>query len=585
MPISKIKSGGINDDAITNAKMADDAVNSAEIADNVELSGTEAARMPVGTTAQRANSQSGDLRFNSTTSLMEYYDGTQWKSIDSPPAITSISPSNIVDSDSSVDIVVSGSNFITGGQVVTAVGADGSTITAGTVTRDSNTQLTANFDGTSFDNAQEPYDIKVENSNSGLSIVAADLLNVNASPAWTVSAGSLGSYYDTQRSGISITTGATDSEGASLTYAVASGSLPSGLSIASSTGTITGTAAAVGSDTTSSFTLSVTDGSNTVTRAYSITINAPVITSYTSTGSGTFTVPSGLTAVDVLVVAGGGGGGTWVGSGAGAGGLIYRPAFPVTPGGSVSYTIGAGGDGAYNDGSYTNLGDNIYQYSQRGQEAPNAAKIGQDSTFGTLTALGGGRGGSYNGPNAPDSGHPHSTGGSGGGSPANSTANPSYPTNQKPADYIAVGIQPQQPGDSGTYGFGNSGGRVVGSDPFAPGGYYSAGGGGAGAVGTDGQGASPAAGPGGVGKQYDISGSQVYYAGGGGGGWHGPGGNTQTATGGQGGGGAGWHIPGSVPSNGQGTANRGGGGGGNGFPGGTASGGGQGGSGVVIVKY
>ncbi len=160
MPISKIKSGAINDDAITNAKMADDAVNSAEIADNVELSGTEAVRMPVGTTAQRANPQSGDLRFNSTTNLMEYYDGTQWKSIDSPPAISSISPSNIADTDSSEDIVITGSNFITGGQTVTAIGADGSTITAGTVTRDSNTQLTANFDGTSFDNAQELMTLK-----------------------------------------------------------------------------------------------------------------------------------------------------------------------------------------------------------------------------------------------------------------------------------------------------------------------------------------------------------------------------------------------------------------------------------------
>src|SRR6056300_701541 len=223
MPISKIKGNAINDGAITTDRIADDAVTGDKTAHDIHLAGTEAARMPVGTTAERANAASGDIRFNSTTSLMEYYDGTQWKSIDSPPSIISISPSNIANSDSAVDITVNGSNFISGGQTVTAIGADGSTITAATVTRVSATELTANFDGTSFDNAQEPYDIKVENTASGLSITSADVLNVNASPAWTVSAGSLGTAYDSLRSGLSFTTGATDSEGATLTYALYSG--------------------------------------------------------------------------------------------------------------------------------------------------------------------------------------------------------------------------------------------------------------------------------------------------------------------------------------------------------------------------
>ena len=51
--------------------------------------------MPVGTTAQREGSpKKGDIRFNDTFDLMEYYTGNVWKSIDSPPTITSISPSN-----------------------------------------------------------------------------------------------------------------------------------------------------------------------------------------------------------------------------------------------------------------------------------------------------------------------------------------------------------------------------------------------------------------------------------------------------------------------------------------------------------
>src|SRR5210317_1350673 len=102
MAISKINTGAIHDDAIKTAKIEDDAVTSPKIVDsyttsvktNPEFQGTEAARMPVGTTAERANAQAGDLRFNTTLSLMEYYDGTQWKSIDSPPTISSVDIDN-----------------------------------------------------------------------------------------------------------------------------------------------------------------------------------------------------------------------------------------------------------------------------------------------------------------------------------------------------------------------------------------------------------------------------------------------------------------------------------------------------------
>ena len=69
------------------------------------------------------------------------------------------------------------------------------------------------------------------------------------------------------------------------------------------------TAPAVAANTTFNFTLRAFDAaSNTSSRAFSITVaNDPVSTSFTA--SGTFAVPSGITSVDVLIVAGGGGGG------------------------------------------------------------------------------------------------------------------------------------------------------------------------------------------------------------------------------------------------------------------------------------
>jgi hypothetical protein len=508
---------------------------------NTEFDGTEAIKPPAGTTAQRANAAAGDLRFNTTTNLMEYYDGSGWKSIDSPPVISSVSPSAIANSSSSVDITISG-DFFASGATVKAIGQDLSEIAASSVTFTNSTTLVATFNGTSFADAQEDYSIEVTNV-SGLAGKGSDLLAVNASPAWTVAAGTLTTIYDSSRSGISITTGATDDEGASLTYSVSTGSLPSGLSISSSTGTITGSTSAVGSDTTVTFTLSVTDGSNTTTRQYSIIQKAPTITSYTSTGSGTFSVPTGVSTVDVLVIGAGGSGGGDNGGGGGAGGLIYRPAFPVTPGGSVSYSVGNHGQNTPGPVHNSRTGDN-----------------GGNSTFGGLTALGGGGGGS---------GHPNAS--IGGGKPGGSGGGASGEV----AHSGGSGNQPGQPGDSGSYGFGSNGGSSSGQG--------GAGGGGAGAVGSNATNENGFAG--GNGKSYSISGSSVTYAGGGGGGAQNghPGPRSAGGSGGGGQGGSSTSIP--VTNGIDGTANRGGGGGGAGNTGPHIGIGAVGGSGIVIVKY
>ena len=523
--------------------------------------------LPNGTTAQRPSAASGMIRYNSTSSLAEYYDGNAWKSIDSPPVISAVSPSAIANSSSSVDITISG-DFFASGATVKAIGQDLSEIAATSVSFTNSTTLVATFNGTSFADAQEDYSIEVTNV-SGLAGKGSDLLAVNASPAWTVASGSLGTIFDSARSGISITTGATDDEGASLTYSVSTGSLPSGLSIASATGTISGTLSAVGSDTTTSFTLSVTDGTNTTTRAYSITVKAPVVTSYTSTGSGTFSVPTGVSAVDVLVVAGAGGGGARGGGGGGAGGLIYRPAFPVTPGSTISTQVGTGGRRAT---------------MNNGTDSEGAVN-GIDSIFGTLRAKGGGHGGNQTGsPVGPTPNGGAGTGGSGGGSHQNVYYNNNF-ANPMPNN----ATQPSQPGDSGSYGFGNQGGSnsSPSQDSY---GALAGGGGGAGQAGTPGGTGDATMGKGGIGKQYDISGSQVYYAGGGGAGHH-PGFPSQHSysAGGNGGGGNGGSFPGQGAggSSGQdGTANRGGGGGGCTTDGNSGVHyGGTGGTGVIIVKY
>ena len=70
---------------------------------------------------------------------------------------------------------------------------------------------------------------------------------------------------------------------------------------------------------------------------------------FANQGEGTYNVEPTVTAVDLLIVGGGGGGYYYSGaqgsSGAGGGGLIHVKDYEVTPGSSISYIIGSGGDG------------------------------------------------------------------------------------------------------------------------------------------------------------------------------------------------------------------------------------------------
>lgn len=70
------------------------------------------------------------------------------------------------------------------------------------------------------------------------------------------------------------------------------------------------------------------------------------------TSSGTFTVPAGVTTIDVFLVGGGGGSGTDTSTGYGGagGGYTHTERLTVTPGAQASVIVGAGGVGG-NDGS------------------------------------------------------------------------------------------------------------------------------------------------------------------------------------------------------------------------------------------
>ena len=242
--------------------------------------------------------------------------------------------------------------------------------------------------------------------------------------------------------------------------------------------------------------------------------------------AGTVTINQGFF-VEYLVVGGGGGGGNTHGGGGGAGGYLEGTSYQVSV---QPYTVKVGNGGA---GAVYPGGDNTY------------AANGGNSQFSMTVAYGGGGGAGRNYvgtlPN----------GGSGGGN-ADSNRDVGNP------------IDPAQGNNGGQSGQGSKGG----------------GGGGAGAVGGSATGS--VGGTGGIGKSSSITGFATDYAGGGGGG-------VQTGTGGSAsyGGGIGGRTF-VTPSQGEnGGSNTGGGGGGGAAwdSGNQYRTGGNGGSGIVVVRY
>lgn len=192
------------------------------------------------------------------------------------------------------------------------------------------------------------------------------------------------------------------------------------------------------------------------------------IHTFTTVGSSTFTA-SGTGNIQLLVVAGGGGTGWDVGGGGGAGGLCYSDSYPVT---STGYNITVGNGGA-----------SLTTNPSGGQRGAN----GSNSTFGSVTAIGGGGGGSYPTPNGLGTG---ANGGSGGGA----------------GDANFSGGSATQSSGANYTGFGNNGGTSAGS-------WGSGGGGGAGSAGANGITNQFVAG--GSGRTYTISGTSQVYSGGG----------------------------------------------------------------------
>ena len=561
-----------------------------------------AGGIPFGNTAGRPTESTGKLYSNGETARLELYtDASGWQNIvQETPGVSSITGSYL-ESTNSGTITISGTNFVSG-CYATAIGTNGVQVDASSTTFTSLVQVTATFTGLS--NQYEPYDIKVTNP-SNLFGMLPDALYINANPTWVTPAGSLGSFAEQ----VSVTISALSvSDDSTITYSLASGSsLPSGITLSSS-GVISGTLPNISSNTTYTFTVNATDGSNpAISRTFSFVSNAAPtwVTAEGSIGgflNNTSITTTALSATDpsdtvTYSLASGSSlpAGLSLNSSSGViSGTLPSVSVDTTYTFTVNATdsintvprqfsilsrvpvsveyllIGGGGGGGGTHGPGGGAGGVLSGSINLTPSSTYALAIGAGGSGAVNSDVPGGNGVSTTGFGLTAGG-----GGGGGrgydviGSAANGVAGLATNGNGGGGGSTASG-------GSGN-GSGNSGGNGNSNSPGSGGG-----GGGAGASGSNGSGSgsgSATGGQGGIGIQSSITGTATYYAGGGGGaGW-----TTLGAAGGNGGGGRGGNYASLDGGAGvAGTANTGGGGGGGGDGGGDGA---NGGSGVIIIAY
>jgi hypothetical protein len=262
-------------------------------------------------------------------------------------------------------------------------------------------------------------------------------------------------------------------------------------------------------------TCTVTNGSGTVGAGNVTSIQVSCgSSSFTTAGAGTWTVPAGVTSIQVVATGGGGGGAGGSANGGiggnGGEGAVVTATLTVTPGDTINYYVGGGGSGT----TYTDISGS----GGGGGGGGGSTNVidGTDTSTQIIAGAGGGGGGAGN------------VGAPGGGGGSAGTGINGYSG--------GAGIA------AGTYvgGAGGAGGQGTSGD--------TGGSGGAGAAAKNAT--NPSAGGSGSGNSGGTNGGSSYSGGGGGGGGYGGGiggangaGNNANAGGGGGGGGGGSLAP------------------------------------------
>ena len=357
-------------------------------------SSTGAATIPSGTTAERpASPVVGQIRLNTTSGTLEFYTGTSWGSIATfPQPPTSLVATNVGTSrpyNNGAASIAFTAAAADGGATITSYRFKSNPGNIATVVSTTSPQVaTGLLSNTSY--AFTGYAVNsIGDSAESVSSSAITITTVPQSPTiGTVTVASSGTV------SVPFTAGATG------------GSTITSYNITSSAGSFTATGssspisltAAFIAGTSYTFTITATNANGTSLASSASNSVTPVVSyalSQTFNASGNYLVPAGKNYISgFLIAAGGGGGGGgsgntgdmgYLGGGGGgsAGKAVAFKDYPVTPGETISITVGSSGNG----------GNGVINNAPSG--AGNAGGATTLSNLITVNGGGGGGGGTF----------------------------------------------------------------------------------------------------------------------------------------------------------------------------------------------
>jgi hypothetical protein len=239
---------------------------------NTVFGGTDAIVVPIGNSDQRSGTELGQLRYNTTTGLAEFYTATGWAGVDAPPTVSNIS--GTINENTNSTITITGTNFKTGSVVYITGSAVSNVERSLTTTYVNQTTLTAATNATSVNYVGgASFGIKVLNP-SGLSGQLDNAGSIDRDPVWSTNAGNIATIADEYGSYSPIATvSASDPDGSAVSYSVSSGSLPGNVSLNTSNGQISGNPTNVESATTFTFEITATSNGQSTPRSFNIILN------------------------------------------------------------------------------------------------------------------------------------------------------------------------------------------------------------------------------------------------------------------------------------------------------------------------
>lgn len=241
-------------------------VSSTGIPEWAAESGGGSTEQLVSYTSDPASANAGAVYFNTTDNVVRFYNGSVWWSVAPiPPSITNISPSTFGGQIGEL-FTITGAEFDVNTTVIFK-GADSTEYASAVVTFISSAQITAT-NATTLPVSNEPYKIKVTGATG--TIISSQTIDSGTLPTFTTASGQLSS--NAWNVPVSTSVLASDTETSIASYSIVTGVLPTGLSINTSTGAITGTPIEQNS-TTYTFTVQALDtAGNATTRQFNIQI-------------------------------------------------------------------------------------------------------------------------------------------------------------------------------------------------------------------------------------------------------------------------------------------------------------------------